>query len=341
MKKFAFFMTSSRSSLMAGSMAWSMATLMALVGALAVPVAFAQPVNKPVRIIVAFAAGGPVDAMARTIAEPLGRSLGRIVIVENKPGASGAIGANEVLKAEPDGSTLWLTSVGAAAINPALYPKLSYNMQRDFSPVSLVANNVEVFVANSAHPAKDAVEFIASVKAQKEPVPIGSSGKGSIPHLALLQLEQSTGADLLHVPYNGMAPALTDLLGGQIAGFFADVPAVMVQIKGGRLKALGMASKRRHPLLPEVKTLEEQGFKAVDTNNWYGMFASAKTSPDLIKALNKAIQAAVADPVANAKMTQSGAEPKSSTPEEMGAILKADTEKWALLIKSRNITGDE
>lgn len=302
---------------------------------------FAQTNIKPLRIIVAFAAGGPVDAMARTIAEPLGKSLGRTVIVENKPGASGAIGAGEVLKAEADGSVIWLTSVGAAAINQSLFPKLSYNMQKDFTPVSLVANNVEVFVVNEKNPAKDAKEFIANSKAKKVPTPIGSSGKGSIPHLALVQLEQSTGADLLHIPFNGMAPALNNLLGGQVDGFFADVPAVMAQIKGGRVKAIGMASKTRHRLLPDVKTFEEQGFKSVDTNNWYGLFASAKTSPEMIKVLNKAVQQAVSDPAANARMTQSGAEPKFSTPEELGAMLKADTEKWAQVIKSRNITGDE
>ena len=309
--------------------------------ALACSVSVAQSVNKPVRVIVAFAAGGPVDAMARTLAEPLGRALGKIVIVDNKPGASGAIGANDVLKSEADGTTLWLTSVGAAAINPALFPKLSYNMQRDFVPVSLAANNVEVFVVHSNNPSKDAVEFIATAKAKKEATPIASSGTGSIPHLALLQLEYSTGADLLHVPYNGMAPAMNGLLGGQVSGFFADVPAVMAQIKGGRLKAIGMASKNRHALLPDVKTFEEQDFKSVDTNNWYGFFASAKTPPDVIKALNRAIRQAVADPAANMKITQSGAEPKSSTPEELGAMLQADTEKWAQLVKSRNIKGDE
>ena len=302
---------------------------------------FAQTNSKSVRIIVAFAAGGPVDAVARTLAEPLGRALGKTVIVENKPGASGAIGANEVIKSEADGSTLWLTSVGAAAINPALFPKLSYNMQKDFVPVSLAVNNVEVFVVNVSNPAKDATEFMAAAKAKKEPVAIGSSGRGSIPHLAVLQLEYSTGVDMLHVPYNGMAPALNDLLGGQVSGFFADVPAVMAQIKGGRLRAIGMASKSRHALLPDVKTFEEQGFKSVDTNNWYGFFASSKTSPDVLKALNKAIQQSVVDPVAFAKMTQSGAEPKSSSPEELGAILKADTEKWEKLIKLRNIKGDE
>lgn len=296
---------------------------------------------KPVRIIVAFAAGGPVDTMARTIAEPLGRALGRPVLVDNRPGASGAIGASEVLRSENDGSTLWLTSVGSAAINPALYPKLTYNMTRDFAPVSLVANNVELFVTHAKHPANDAAELIAMARQRKDPVPIASSGKGSIPHLALVQLEQSTGVDLLHVPFNGMAPALTQLLGGQVEGVFADVPAVMGQVKSGRLKALGIASKSRHPLLPEVKTFEEQGFKAVDSNNWYALFASAKTSPEVIRTLNRAVHAAVNDPATNTRIAQSGAEPKASTPEELAALLKADTDKWAHIVRTRNITADE
>ena len=302
---------------------------------------FAQGSDKPVRIIVTFAAGGPVDTMARTIAEPLGKALGRTVIVDNKPGANGAIGANEVMRAEPDGNTLWLSSVGAAAINQAIYPRMSYNMMRDFTPVSLVANNVELFVVNASNKAADAAEFVAQAKLQKDSAPIASSGKGSIPHLALLQLEQSAGVELLHVPYNGMAPALTNLMGGQVAGVFADVPAVKGHVKAGRLRALGIASKTRHPLLPDVKTFEEQGFKAVDTNNWYAMFVSSKTPPEIVKALNKAVQQAVADPAANARITQSGAEPKSSTPEEMAALLKADTDKWSRLIKVRQIADKE
>ena len=279
--------------------------------------------------------------MARTIAEPLGRALGRTVLVENKPGASGAIGAAEVLRADPDGSTLWLTSVGSAAINPALYPKLSYNMTKDFAPISLVANNIELFVASAKNPANDAAELMAIAKQRKDPMPIASSGKGSIPHLALVQLEQSTGIDLLHVPFNGMAPALTNLLGGQVEGVFADVPAVIGQVRSGRLKALGIASKTRHPLLPDVKTFEEQGFKAVDTNNWYALFVSSKTPPEMVRALNRAVHAAVSDPAANAKISQSGAEPKASSPEELAALLKADTDKWSQIVRARNITADD
>lgn len=150
----------------------------------------------------------------------------------------------------------------------------------------------------------------------------------------------ATGVEMLHVPYNGMAPVLTDLLGGQVAGVFADVPAVMTYVRSGKLKALGIASTQRHASLPDVKTFQEQGFPNVDSNNWYAMFVSAKTAPDVVQQLNKAVRVAVADPAANAKIVQSGAEPKSSSPAELAALLKADTEKWAQLIKTRNIKVD-
>jgi len=301
----------------------------------------AEPTKKPVRIIVAFAAGGPVDFVARAIADPLAKELNRVVLVENKPGASGAIGAAEVLRSEPDGDTMWITSVGAAAINPALFEKMSYDMLRDFSPVSLIVNNVELFVTNTKNPATDAAQFIANVRGKKETTAIGSSGTGSIPHLAMLQLQDSTGTDLLHVPYNGMAPALTDLMGGQVDAEFADVPAVINYVKGGRLKPLAIASKSRIPQLPDVKTFEELGIKAVDTNNWYGIFVSFKTPKPLIEQLNKNLKKVLEIPSVVTKLEQSGAEPKWSTPEELGSILKADTQKWAKLIKLKNIKVNE
>ena len=203
------------------------------------PVSFAQSGGKPMRIVTSFSAGGPVDFVARTLADQLGRELKRPVIVDNKPGANGALGAMEALRAEPDGNTLWITSVGAAAINPSLVDKLPYNTLRDFAPVSLVANNVEVLVVSAKDPAKDAADFVKNVKAQKESTPMASSGSGSIPHLALIQLEESSGAKFLHVPYKGMAPALTDLMGGQVKGAFADVAAIMPMSKAGASKPSG------------------------------------------------------------------------------------------------------
>lgn len=304
------------------------------------PPGFAQTSGKPLRIVSSFSPGGPVDFVARTLAEQLGHELKRPVIVENKPGASGALGAMETLRADPDGSTLWITSVGAAAISPTLTPKLPYNTQRDFTPVSLVANNVEVLVVHAKDPASDAAAFIQSVKAGKESTAMASSGSGSVPHLALIQLEESTGARFLHVPYKGMAPAFTDVMGGQVKGVFADVAAILAQVQGGRLKAIGIASSKRHPALPDVKTFEEQGIKAVDTNNWYALFASARTPAPVVEQLNKAVRAALADPQVKARLLGGGAEPRSSTPQELAALLKSDTDKWAALIRSRNITAE-
>ncbi len=300
--------------------------------------AWAQP--KPVRIVVSFTAGGPVDAVSRTLAETLGKELGRTVVVDNKPGANGAIGAMEVLRSEPDGNTIWITSVGAAAINPALYDKLPYDMQRDFAPVSLVVNNVELLVANASDPARSAADFVAAARQRKDPTPMASSGIGSIPHLAIEQLADGTGIKLLHVPYKGAAPAITDLMGGQVSGFFGDVPGLIGHVKGGKLKALGIASPRRHPALPDVPTLEEQGIKGVDTVNWYAFFVSARTPPATVEALNKAVRATLQTPAVRDKLLQSGAEPAPSTPQELAALLKSDTDKWARLIKAKGIKAE-
>jgi tripartite-type tricarboxylate transporter receptor subunit TctC len=301
--------------------------------------ALAQP--KTTRIVVSFTAGGPVDAVARAISEQLGKELGRTVVIDNRPGANGAIGAMEVLRSEPDGNTLWITSVGAAAINPALYARLPYDMQRDFAPVSLVVNNVELLVVNASNPAANAADFVAAVKKGREhPAAMASSGVGSIPHLAIEQLTDATGAKLLHVPYKGAAPAITDLMGGQVDGFFGDVPGLIGHVKSGKVKALGIASPKRHPALPEVRTLEEQGIKGVDTVNWYALFVSAKTPPALVAQLNKAVQATLNTPAVRERLLQQGAEPAPSTPQELSALLKHDTDKWARLIKAKNIKAE-
>jgi tripartite-type tricarboxylate transporter receptor subunit TctC len=298
----------------------------------------AQP--KTMRIVVSFTPGGPVDAVARTLSQQLGKELGRTVLIDNKPGANGAIGAVEVAKSAPDGSTLWFTSVGAAAINSSLYEKLPYDMQRDFAPVSLVVNNVEVLVAQQTNQAKDAAEFVAATKKRADPTAMASSGTGSIPHFAIEQLADSSGAKLLHVPYKGAAPAINDLMGGQVSGFFGDVTGLLGHLEGGRLKALGVASSRRHPSLPEVKTLEEQGIKGVDTNNWYALYAPAKTPPEVIDALNKALRNTLADPTVRDKLLKAGTEPAPSSPQELAAVQKRDTDKWAKLIRAKNIKAD-
>lgn len=296
---------------------------------------------KPVRIVVAFSPGGPVDAVARMLADTLGRELGRTVVVDNKPGGNGAIAALDVARAEADAQTIWLTSVGAAAINPALYDKLPYDMARDFAPVSLVANNVELLVANAGDAARDAAEFVARAR-QRPPgsVAMGSTGIGSIPHLAIEQLGDATGVKFLHVPYKGAAPAVTDLIGGQIQGFFGDVPGLIGHVKSGKLKALGMAAPKRHPGLPEVKTLDEQGIAGVDTNNWYAFFVGAKTPPAAIDALAKALHRTLATPAVRERMLQAGTEPAPSSAAELTALLQRDSDKWARLIKTKHIKAE-
>lgn len=296
--------------------------------------AFAQP--KSTRIVVSFPPGGPVDFVARALAEQLGKELGQTVIVDNKAGANGAIGAGEVMRATPDGGTLWLTSVGAAAINGALYEKLAYDTARDFAPVSLVVNNVELLVVNPADPAHDAAEFVANSK-KKGPFAMASSGIGSIPHLAIEQFGDASGAKLMHVPYKGAAPAITDVMGGQVAGFFGDIPGLIGHVRGGKLRAIGLASSRRHPALPDVKTLAEQGFADVDTNNWYALFAPAKTPAATIQSLNEAVRRALNNPGLKARLLDTGAEPAPSTPAELAALLKQDSEKWAKVIRDKKI----
>ena len=295
----------------------------------------AQAQNNVVKMLVAFPPGGPVDFVARTIAEPLGKELNVQILIENKPGGNGAIAAEYMINAPADGKVLWFTSAGAVAINPGLYEKLPYNPLKDLAPVSLVVNNVEVLVVNPASPASNGAEFVALSK-QKE-LTMASSGTGSVPHLAMEQLADSTKGKLLHVPYKGAAPAITDVLGGHVDGFFGDIPGLISYIKSGKLKAIGIAADKRTPTLPEVKTFIEMGIPGVDSNNWYAMFAKAGTSKADIDRINAAIKKVLALEEVKNRLTQSGADPVGSSAEELGAILKSDINKWTKLIKAKNI----
>ena len=304
--------------------------------------ALAQP--KTTRIIVAFPPGGPVDFVARTLAEPLSKELGHQVIVENKAGANGAIAAELVSRATPDGSVLWLTSVGAVAINPALYDKLSYDPVRDLAPVSLVVNNVEVLVVGANAPYNTGAEFVAASRqgtAQKAaPLTMASSGTGSVPHLALELLNDAAKINVLHVPYKGAAPAINDVMAGHVNGFFGDIPGLIGHIKGGKLKAIAMASPKRHPLLPDVKTFEEMGVPGVDSDNWYALFTSKGTPSAEVDRVNQALRRTLASEAVKSKLMASGAEPAPSSPAELANLLKSDSVKWARVVKSKNIKPD-
>jgi tripartite-type tricarboxylate transporter receptor subunit TctC len=308
--------------------------------------AYAQaPVsNKTTRIIVAFPPGGPVDFVARTMSEQLSKELGHQVIVENKAGANGAIAAEFVSRSAPDASVLWLTSVGAVAINPALYDKLTYDPMKDLTPVSLVVNNVEMFVVAANAPYNTGAEFVAAARKTMQdkasPLTMASSGTGSVPHLAMELLNDAAKLNLVHVPYKGAAPAITDVIAGHVNGFFGDIPGLVGHIKGGKLKAIGIAAPKRHPLFPDVKTFAEMGVQGVDSDNWYALFTAKGANAADVALVNSAVRRTLTNEAVKAKLIASGAEPAPSSSAELTKLLISDTAKWTRVVKAKNMKPD-
>lgn len=293
--------------------------------------ALAQP-GKTTRIVVSFPPGGPVDFVARALGEQLGKELQHTVIIDNKGGANGAIGASEVMRAPADGSTLWITSVGAAAVNPSLYEKLPYDMQRDFAPVSLVANNVELLVVNPADPAKTAAEFVANAKKAKPPVAMGSSGIGSIPHLAIEQLIDASGAPITHIPYRGAAPAITDMIAGHVHVMFDNIPTAAEQVKAGTLRGLAVTSEERSETLPELPTVAST-IPGYEASAWYGLGAPKATPREIIDVLNRSVNEFLADAAAQKRLKDLGASTLPGSPQDFGKLLADETEKWGKVVK--------
>ncbi|MFZ2738893.1 MAG: tripartite tricarboxylate transporter substrate binding protein [Burkholderiaceae bacterium] len=303
--------------------------------ALGAPTLFAQP--KITRLVIGFAPGGPIDFVARLIAEPLGRELGQQVVVENKPGANAGIAAEFVAKAAPDGQTLFLTTTGPVSISPALYEKLPYDPVRDLSPVTLVVNTDEVLVTSVNNPSNTVTDFIAAAKKNAKGASMGSSGIGSMPHLAMELLADVTKTNLNHVPYKGVGPAITDVIAGHVDALFIDITVAIGHIKGGKLKALGIAAPKRHPLLPDVKTLDEVGIAGVDSNNWYAVYTSKNTPAVEVERLNQALRRTLESDVVKNRLIASGVVPAPGTPAALAALQKTDADKWAKIIKLKNI----
>ena len=292
--------------------------------------------NRPIRLIVAFNAGGSTDFVARILAERMRTSLGQLVIVENKPGANGAIGAEYVAKSDPDGYTLFFTTVGA--INPALRGNLAYDPLKDFAPVGLAVFNSTMLVVNAAMPVHSARELAALAKTR--PVTIGVTGLGAISHLGLELYQAAAGVKFQAVPYRGAAQAMTDLLGGQLDGLFGDVPTVMTQVRAGKLKALAATSQERSEIFPDVPTFVEQGFADTVANQWAGILAPAMTPPALIAKLNAAEVAALNDPQLRSKLQQAGVTPSPGSADDFGRYLRAEIARWGRLIREKGIKGE-
>jgi len=295
--------------------------------------AFAQSYpSKSLRIVVGFPAGGPIDIVARMMAPKLSEALGQQVVVDNRGGANGMIGTEFVAKSAPDGYTMILTSTGLA-INPHLYPKIPYDTLRDLAPVTLVTSTPELFVVHPSVPAKTMKEMIALAKARPRQISIASTGSGGLPHLALELLKNAAKIEVIHVPYKGAAPAVTDLLGGQVSGLFADLPVLQPYITSARLRALAVASPKRSKLLADVPTMTEQGLPSVEAINWYGVLVAAKTPPEVIAKLHDAIVKSLNDADLREKLVSRGADPIPSTSEQFAAFLKDELAKWGRIAK--------
>jgi tripartite-type tricarboxylate transporter receptor subunit TctC len=230
------------------------------------------------------------------------------------------------------------------AINPALYDKLSYEPVRDLTPVSLVVNNVEMFVVASNAPYNTGAEFVAasrkSMVDKSAPLTMASSGTGSVPHLAMELLNDSAKLNLVHVPYKGAAPAITDVIAGHVNGFFGDIPGLVGHIKGGKLKAIGIAAPKRHPLFPDVKTFAEMGVQGVDSDNWYALFTAKGANAADVALVNAAVRRTLTNEAIKAKLIASGAEPAPSSAADLSKLLASDTAKWTRVVKSKNIKPD-
>jgi tripartite-type tricarboxylate transporter receptor subunit TctC len=305
------------------------------------PAAAQEFPSRVIRVVVAFPAGGPTDFVARLLADKLKGLVGQGVIVENRPGANGAIGAEYVARAEPDGHTLFLTTVGAVAVTPHLTAKPTYDPIKDFAPIALVVRNTTILVVKPDMPVASAKELAALAKDKPGGYAIASTGAGSMPHLALELYQSAAGVKFLHVPYRGAAPALTDLLGGQVQGMFADAPVLLSQIQGGKVKPLGAASASRNGVLPDVPTLAEQGFADTSADNWYGLLAPARTPAPVVAKLHDAVVAALAAPEVREKLTQSGAIPAAGSSAEFGKLMQDELARWGRVVKEKNIKAEE
>jgi tripartite-type tricarboxylate transporter receptor subunit TctC len=306
---------------------------------LALGVAQAQELpGRPIRLIVGFPAGGPTDFVARIVADKVAALIGQPVVVENRPGATGTIAGGIVAKAEPDGTVLFFSTASALTIMPSLRTDLPYD-PRDFSPITLVVNTSEVLVSTPSQGLRKVDDLIALAK--QKPIAMASAGTGGITHLALELLQSVSGAKILHVPYRGAAPAITDLLGGQVVAMFADLPVVMPHVMSGQLRPIATASRTRTQVLPDLATLDEQGYPGVYADNWYGVFAPARTPPATIARLNAAFAQALDDPAVRAKLLAAGAVPAAGTAQALDELVTNDLAVWRKLIAEKGIKFSE
>jgi tripartite-type tricarboxylate transporter receptor subunit TctC len=289
--------------------------------------------NRPIRMMVAFAAGGTTDFVARLIADKAKVPLGQNIVVENKPGANGAIGADYVSKSEPDGYMLFFSTAGAITINPSMRADLPYDPVKDFAAVAPIARNTVLFAAGPALKVDTAKDMIALARAKPGAITVAITGVGAISHLAIELLQHAAAIKLQYVPYRGAGQAISDFIGGQVNAMSAEVPVLMPQLKTGKAKVLAVAAQNRSDVLPDVPTFVELGFSDVVADNWSGVLAPARTPPAVIAKLNAALNAAVRDPETRAKLADNGVSATGGSPEDLVALIAAETTRWRKVVK--------
>ena len=295
--------------------------------------------SKTITIVVPTAPGGANDAMARIVAQGLSQKLGQPVIVDNKPGANGAIATEFVARATPDGHTILWGYIATHAINPALQ-RLKYDPIADFEPIGMVANSPTLLVVTNSLPVNNAKELVALLKAKPDSISYASAGMGTAPHLTAELFQINTGTQMLHVPYKGSGPALVDTIGGTTQVMFPSLFSAFPQVTGGKLKALGIAGEKRAAVLPNVPTLKEQGIPNMSVTQWYALFAPAKTPQPIIARLNKELNLILNDKATEKKIEDQGAEVETGTPEQLKNLVKSEVVRWKKLVDSAKITVD-
>lgn len=295
---------------------------------------------KPVRVVIPFPPGQATDVIGRLVSQKLGESLGKQFVIENKPGANGVIGIDSVVQSAADGYTLLVTASGSLVINPSLYSKLPYAPLKDLAPIALLGLVPLVVVAHPSLPASSIPQLVALAKSKPGALSYASSGPGSAQHLAMELFKWRTGLDILHVPYKGSAPAVSDLVGGQIPLMFDTIASSLPFINNGRLKALAVGLGNRSAVLPNVPTMDEAGVKGFQVAGWAGMLAPAKTPPAIIQQLNAEVLRILGQPGTKEKIITLGMEPANTTPDEFAAFMKSETAKWAQAVKLAKVRLD-
>jgi tripartite-type tricarboxylate transporter receptor subunit TctC len=289
--------------------------------------------SKPIRWVVPFAPGGTTDILARTVGDKLSVALGVPVIIENKPGAGGGVGAEFTARAAPDGYTIMGGTISTHAINASLYNKLPYDPVKDFAAITLIARVPNMLVVNPAVPAKDVKELIVLLKANPGKYTFASSGNGTSQHLSGELFKTMAGVEMQHIPYKGSPPALQDVMGGQVTMTFDNITTAWTLAKDGRLRALAVTTARRSAVAPDVPTLAESGLPGFEVGSWQGVFAPAGTPPDIVKRLNAEIVKILNQPDVKEKLVALGAEPVGNSTEEFSAMVKAEVVKWSDVVK--------